>query len=320
MTEAERAAGSAEDFSLSEEEVDFFFENGYLKPFRVYDTDEMDKAWKKVRLQTLNRKNAVYSDNTLSNDNSNNLANYDRHLDIPFLSEHVCNPKIVHKIRSLMGDDLLCWRTEFFTKYPGDAGTDWHQAETFAGVAGKPHIIWPDGASNRGTLTAWCAFTDAKIDTACMAIVPGTHNHMFYDENKRLIYDPDKNNDLVKNGVRRGLWGYDYRDLQKDPDWAPDEDKAVYLEMEKGEVVIFWSTVLHSSLPHLGNTKEMRLGFSSRYVPTDVLVHPDTDVLTEFGGEVSLEHYGAVVVSGESRNPRNRIRTENMLGQPFVRA
>lgn len=308
------------DYGLSDAEIDFFFKNGYVKPFKVYEPEEMDAYWKKLRLQLLDRRYAVYRDNTVANDGKNNLANYDRHLDIPFLGAHVCHPKIVHKIRSLAGPNLLCWKSEFFSKYPGDAGTDWHQAESFAGVAGRPHIEWPDSAERRGTLTAWCAFTDAMKDTACLAIVPGTHNLMHYDESKRLVYDPDRNNNLVKNGVHRGLWGYDYRDLQKDKDWAPDESKAVHLEMKKGEVVIFWSTVLHSSLPHAGLTSEMRVGYSSRYVPPEVRIHPDSDVLTEFGAEVSLENYGAVVVSGSNPFNHNKIRTHNLRGEPFIPA
>ncbi|XVN14344.1 phytanoyl-CoA dioxygenase family protein [Pseudomonas corrugata] len=108
----------------------------------------MERQWRTVRLQTLDRSNAVYSDNTISNAGNNNLANYDRHLDIPFLGQHVCNPRIVHKVRSLMGKDLLCWRTEFFSKYPGDAGTDWHQANTFAGVARG--VLISSGLMTRG--------------------------------------------------------------------------------------------------------------------------------------------------------------------------
>lgn len=308
-----------QDFGLTEDERDFFFENGYVKPFKVYEPEEMDAAWRQVRLQLLDRRHAAYRENSFSN--GNNLANYDRHLDVPFLGQHICNPRIVHRIRSLMGNDLLCWRTEFFQKNPGEAGTDWHQAATFKGPAGKPHIIWPDDTGRRGTLTAWCAFTDVKRETACLAIVPGTHNMMHYDENKKMIYDPERNHrDVVKNGVRRGMWGYDYRDLQVDPNWVPDESKAVYFEMKKGEVVIFWSTVLHSSLPHQGLTKEARVGFSARFVPPQVLIHPDTDVLTEFGGEVSLENYGAVVVSGENRYTHNRVRSTNMRGEPFIPA
>ena len=78
--------------------------------------------------------------------------------------------------------------------------------------------------------------------------------------------------------------------------------------------------MLHSSLPHLGISKEMRLGFSARYVPPEVYIHPDTDVLHEFGGEVSLKNYGAVVVAGKNPYSHNRVRSTNMHGQPFVPA
>lgn len=309
-------AGALPCFDLSEEEKDFFFKNGYVKPFKVYEPEEVDAALRKVRVQLLDRRNAVYQQDTQSH--GNNLANYDRHLDIPFLGQHICNPRIVHRVRSLLGKDVLCWRSEFFPKNPGDPGTDWHQAATFKGLAGKPHIIWPDDVGRRGTLTAWFAFTDVTRDMAPLGVVPGTHNMMHYDEEKRLVYNPDRNNTLTKNGIHRGMFGYDYRDLQFDPNWTPDESKAVYFEMKKGEAVLFWSTILHCSLPHLGQTKNMRLGYAARFVPPQVLIHPDSDVLAEFGGEVSLENYGAVVVAGENNYTHNRIRATNTLGQPFV--
>ena len=49
------------------------------------------------------------------------VINYDRHLDCKTLSEHVCRPEIVSRIRSLMGEHILCWKTNIFSKYPGEA-------------------------------------------------------------------------------------------------------------------------------------------------------------------------------------------------------
>src|SRR6266704_2445664 len=74
----------------------------------------------------------------------------------------VCGPEIVHRVTSILGPDLLCWRTEFFPKYPGDEGTDWHQADTFANASGQPQICWPDDQKEfGGTITVWTAFTEA---------------------------------------------------------------------------------------------------------------------------------------------------------------
>ena len=302
-------------FSLSAEELQSFHERGYAGPFTLYEPDEIKQIWRKERLRMLDRSEAVYQEE-LAKSGATNIANYDRHLDSSFLADHVCRPEIVDRVASVMGPDLLCWRTEFFPKYPGDEGTDWHQADTFANASGSPQILWPNGSDFGGTITAWCAFTEATIETACMQFVPGTHQTMFYDETKRMHYDPSKTN-LEKEGVRRGFFGYDYRELQIDPDWKPDESKAVSMEMRPGQFIIFWSTLMHASHPHAGKSKEMRLAFVSRYVPTAVQVYPGTDAIEEYGGRISLDRYGAVLVSGRNEHSHNRIATETTRHHAF---
>jgi non-heme Fe2+,alpha-ketoglutarate-dependent halogenase len=87
--------------------------------------------------------------------------------------------------------------------------------------------------------------------------------------------------------------------------------------MKKGEFVIFWSTLVHGSLPHLGKTQEARIGYVTRYVPTQVMVYPGASELSEFGRSVSLEKYGAVLVSGKDNYGHNRLRHETTRGRPF---
>ena len=303
-------------FSLSADEVASFHERGYAGPFTLYEPEEITQIWRKERLRMLDRSAAVYQEE-LAKSGATNIANYDRHLDSSFLADHVGRPEIVQRVASIMGPDLLCWRTEFFPKYPGDEGTDWHQADTFANASGSPQILWPDGSDFGGTITAWCAFTEATIETACLQFVPGTHETMYYDETKRMHYDPSKTN-LEKEGVRRGFFGYDYRELQIDPDWKPDESKAVSMEMRPGQFIIFWSTLMHASHPHAGKSKDMRLGFVARYVPTSVQIYPDSDFIEEYGGRISLDRYGAVLVSGHNQYDHNRIATETTRHHPFA--
>jgi non-heme Fe2+,alpha-ketoglutarate-dependent halogenase len=81
---------------------------------------------------------------------------------------------------------------------------------------------------------------------------------------------------------------------------------------------MFWSTLMHASLPHSGKSQEMRLGFASRYVPTMVRIYPDTDMIEEYGGSVSLDRYGAVLVSGENHYDHNKMATHTTTGHPFV--
>src|SRR5947209_15945557 len=219
------AQQQTQNFSFTPEELAGFHRNGYAGPFTAYQPDEMKAIWKRQRLLLLDRSKAIYQDGAAVS-GATNIANYDRHLDNDFLAGHICRAEIVDRVASVLGPDVLCWRTEFFPKYPGDEGTDWHQADTFANASGSPQIIWPESMKKfGGTITVWTAFTEATEDTACLQFIPGSHLAMNYDETKRMTYEPDRINKERKEGVARGFFGYDYRALQVDPDWKPDESK-----------------------------------------------------------------------------------------------
>ncbi|HET7863547.1 MAG TPA: syringomycin E biosynthesis L-threonyl-[L-threonyl-carrier protein] 4-chlorinase SyrB2 [Burkholderiaceae bacterium] len=306
------------DFTLSPQELASFKRNGYIGPFTLCPREEMQAHWKRTRLNLLDRSAAAYQDiDAISG--VTNIANYDRHLDDDFLAEHIARQEIVGRVSSILGPDVLCWRTEFFPKYPGDEGTDWHQADTFANASGTPQIVWPEHKEFGGTITVWTAFTDATVSNGCLQFIPGTQSSMNYDETKRMVYDPEQNNNKLKDGVRRGFFGYDYRQLQIDEHWRPDESKAVSMEMQAGQFIIFWSTLMHASHPHSGQSQEMRMGFASRYVPSFVEVYPGSDFIEEYGGRISLERYGSVVVAGKARANGNRIATRTTRGKPFKR-
>jgi len=305
-------------FAFTPEELRAFQERGYAGPFTVYEPEEMKALWRRERLQLMDRSKAVYDTETLSG--NTNIANYDRHLDSAFLADHIMRPEIVDRVTSALGPNVLCWRTEFFPKYPGDEGTDWHQADTFANASGTPQILWPEGDEDfGGTITVWTAFTEANEERGSLQFIPGTHRTMHYDETKRMHYDPQRINSEEKDGVRRGFFGYDYRELQIDPNWKPDESKAVSMVMRPGQAIMFWSTLMHASHPHAGKTNEMRMGFAARYVPTCVKVYPGSEEIEEYGGRVSLEKYGAVLVAGVDEFGHNRLATHTTRGRGFTR-
>lgn len=312
MTESTEAVS----FALSDDELETFRKQGFIGPFTVRDEDEMVRSWRTERLGLMDRSNAVYTEEWAVSGNTN-ISNYDRHLDSDFLADIVTDPRIVDRVASVLGPDVLCWRSEFFPKYPGDEGTDWHQADTFANASGKPQIVWPQDSGFGGTITVWTAFTEATTSNGCLQFIPGSQTTMNYDETKRMDYSPGQINRVAKGGVKRGFFGYDYRQLQIDAEFTVDESTAVPIIMRPGQAVMFWSTLMHASYPHDGETDAMRLGFAGRYVPTSTHVYPDTDVVEEYGGKVSLDRYGAVVVSGENRYDHNRIATHTTTGYPF---
>ena len=208
------------EFSLTPEELASFHKLGYAGPFTLYEPKKMKALWSRERVNVFDRSKAVYQEiEAISG--ATNISNYDRHLDVSFLADHICRTEIVDKVCSILGPDVLCWRTEFFPKYPGDEGTDWHQADTFANASGAPQILWPEAEDFGGTITVWAAFTESTVENGCLQFIPGTHRTMYYDETKRMHYNIKQINQKKKREVLRGFFGYDYRQLQIAPDWTP---------------------------------------------------------------------------------------------------
>lgn len=301
----------AKKFSMTAEQLADFRRNGFAGPFDLYDKEEIEKEYRDLRARIFDRSNAAYD---LPADSR--LAGYDRHLDIDFLSRHITRREVIDKLEDILGPDLICWRSEMFPKYPGDEGTDWHQADTFEHASGAPQVVWPMNSDFGGAVTVWTAITDADEENGCLRFIPGTHEEMFYDETKQMNYNPDLINKLEKDGAKSGFFGYDYRNLQKDPDWKPKEEDAVSMVMKKGQFVIFWSTTMHASFPNASKNRT-RLGFTARYVPASVHIYPDTEQVEEYGSTLSLEKYGVVVVSGKDKSEHNKVITKNLRGQEF---
>ena len=299
-------------FGLTPEELTRFRDNGFIGPFDLYEADEIKAKFKRIRAELFDRSHAAYQ-----LDAKSAIAGYDRHLDINDLSEHVMRREIVDKVSDILGPDVVCWRSELFPKYPGDEGTDWHQADTYAHASGEPQIIWPQNSKFGGAITVWTALSDATIENGCMRFMPGTHEEMFYDESKGMKFEPDLVNKRDVAGEKRGFFGYDYRNLQKDPDWCPDESKAVSMQMRAGQFVIFWSTCMHASHPN-STTNQTRMGFAARFVPSSVQVYPGTDFVEEYGSRISLDNFGVVVVSGKNDYSHNRVVTQNRRGLKFA--
>jgi len=306
------------DFRLTPEQCSQFERDGIIGPIKLYEPEEMDERWNVIRRQLPDRSCAIYPE---SGNGKVGVDHYDRHLDIDLLSSHIVNPRLVDPLISILGPDILCWRTEFFPKYAGDEGTDWHQVADFAVGTGTAEIEWPenvDGTRFGGAVTVWTAFTDSTLENGCLQVMPGTHNFMHYDESKVIDFDPTLINGVDKHGTKRGFYGYDFRDLQVDADWKPDESKAVPLVMSRGECVIFWTTLLHASLPHTGSKRDYRMGFAARFVPPFVRVYPNQTILNEHGAEAPLTKYRTVLVAGEDKVKINRVSSVSERGYKFV--
>lgn len=288
-----------------DKEVDLFEKNGFLGPFKVYEPEQAKEILKEVRAKSLDRSKALYD----------NHVNYDRHFDISTLSQHIAHPEIIRRLQAIIGRDIVCWRTEFFPKYPGSKGTEWHQVETFKYTTGNDQLVPTEQDENTPMeLTVWIALTDATKENGCLKFMPGSHKEWYFDESKtpktgrNEIYDP-----IASEST---FFGYNYSEFKVDPNWEPDESKAFAMKMKPGEAVIFTARCMHGSYPNT-TKRSTRFGMNSRYVPTHVKVYPNQTDFIEHGGHFDLSNYGCVLVSGVDKYNHNRFRTENNLGEKF---
>lgn len=289
-----------ENYHLSEAQKKFFYENGYAGPFTLCEPEEMTRIWEEVRMDLLDTSGAPFP---------NSKLNYDRHLDLPALSEMISHPRVVHRISSILGPDVLCWRTEWFPKYPGDEGTDWHQAESFVEFEGTEKLV-PTAAEEGQPweLTAWVAMTEATRQNGCLKVMPGSHRIWYFDEKRNIRFEPENfNKRVLSDGQKSGFYGYDYEKLKLDPNWKPDEERAVHMEVKPGQFFIFTSRCMHGS--NSNSTKSsVRFGWATRFVPTHVKVYAGQGAFQHFGEVLPLDRYYTVLVAGENRYRHNRVR------------
>src|SRR5438270_3902093 len=113
QTTIEQQQGPSQTYFLSRDELAVFHTQGFLGPYDLMPADEIKALWKRMRLELFDRSKAVYPDAQPGT----GIYDYDRHLDNSILADIVCRPQIVHRMSSILGPDLLCWRTEFSPKY-----------------------------------------------------------------------------------------------------------------------------------------------------------------------------------------------------------
>jgi len=289
-----------------EEAIAQFKCDGFFGPVKLYEPEEASEMIREIRIQNQDKSHALY----------HNSVNYDRHFDIPHLSQHISHPTIVKYLNAILGPDVLLWRTEFFPKFPGSKGTEWHQVRDYSYANGKAQIVPTESEWNAFIdITVWTTFTPATKATGCMTFLRGSHHKWYFDEHKQADYGRETGYDVNTTGTQ--FFGYNFSDFKLDPNWEPPAEDVVALEMKPGEAVIFTANCVHGSLPNI-TERETRFAIAGRYVPTHVRVYPDQGSFTAHGATFDLTHYGSVLIAGKNTYHHNRIRTENNLGQPFI--
>lgn len=264
------SAGAAADDGLTPEQIAFFEENGYIGPLEAMSEAEMAKfrTWLDD-LGFLDGPSPIYDMGA----NYNHRILRDWHLVYREMLELATLPVIVEAMASLMGPDLVLWRSQFQYKDAGGGAVAWHQDLGFPGHLFRPAL---DPVKN---ISAWIAIDEADLTNGCVRIVPGSHRSEI--ERRMARVGPQD----------KGLFGRRYK-----VEYVVDTSNAVALVMKPGQFFIFNESSLHGSTAN--PTKRRRLGFSTRVTTPDVKIYEGQDV---DGQGFPLDHYVPVLIRGEDR-------------------
>jgi non-haem Fe2+, alpha-ketoglutarate-dependent halogenase len=212
---------------LTQEQIDRFHRDGAVAPVVLMSREEIAKY----------RRHFESLEATIGGEAQ---ARYrmKAHLPFPWLHELIRQPRMIDAVEDLIGPDVICWGSSFFTKKPHDARfVSWHQDSTYYGLE-PPESI-----------TCWIGLTDSRKETGCMRIVPGSHRGPAILPHVETY---DKQNLLARGQTIEQV----------------DESNLVYLEVNAGEFSIHHNKTIHSSQPNTSDSP--RIGFAVHFAAPHV--------------------------------------------------
>ena len=197
-------------------------------------------------------------------------------------------PALSQRLASLLGDDVVAWRTQVFAIEPGAKGTFWHSATTFVEDGDLPTLTPPDDMPPAlANINCWIALEDVDDVNSCLRLVPGTHADARLDTMlRRFLADRIGFVMSYKRDLRRqaliavrysgdlfvaAQLGFDMA-LSLVPDLYESAVPKDY-PMKAGECLIFSSNTLHCS--YMNSSDGERLAMGVRTTSADVGIYHD---------------------------------------------
>ncbi len=196
--------------TVSEEQVQFYKENGYITFGRIFTEPELDELRDYVDVMIENLPEGRRPEQMDV-----------PHFEHPYLFKYLTHPNVLKVIERFIGPDIVLWSSHFISKREKDGmEVPWHQDGVYWGKMLEPmHVI-----------TMWLAVDESKIENGCMRVISGSHNLR-----DRRYEKVDRDNNLFGSEVVEA-------DL--------DGTKAVNLELEVGECHFHDAWTIHNSSPN----------------------------------------------------------------------
>ncbi|NQU54664.1 MAG: phytanoyl-CoA dioxygenase family protein [Bacteroidetes bacterium] len=212
------------DLKITQQEIDFFEENGYLV-IRNLINEETIVGYQKIYNDFIsgkigvgaNRRDLKGEDKNSKSESITQIMVPSQHF--PTLQDSAYYQKISQIVQTLMGDDMEIDFDMFINKPPqSNAITPWHQDCAY----------WIDMPDKRA-VSAWMPLNEATLDNGCMWYVPVSHKLPM-----RKHTSSAKNGALVCEG---------------------NENEAVYIELKPGSVVLHHGATAHYSRGNTTNSQ-----------------------------------------------------------------
>jgi len=283
-------------WQITEAQVKFFYDNGYLAPLKLFSPEEMAEVLREVEEEVFEpgeigmgyKKEPQFTRSKIYDGIRNGR---DRHLDTPAVFRLAMQRGIAERVAQLMGPDLLLWRTQLLPKEPGAAETAWHQVSTFtmSGKSLRP-TLEPENRDELFNVTAWLALEDVDIENGCMQFWKGSHRKPLH------------------NVIIGGKQKFATTSFELEANIPPSELGDCVLKA--GEFVIFHERTVHGAPPNSSKTRR-RFGMNYRICRPDVFVYRGIkrQESNTFSEVFDLTNWTAILYRGEDKFHRNKVKT-----------
>jgi non-heme Fe2+,alpha-ketoglutarate-dependent halogenase len=234
--------------------IEQFSRDGFVGPLPTYAPDEAERKLQPIR-DEVSRLPRVLPKGPRKKTWLPHVRN--RHFDLPAVAELCLHPAIVAELTSLLGPDLVLWRSNLFVQGSDVGfGLDWHQDE-YRTLLAPP----------RTNVSVHVAVTPATEDN-CVVVMPGSH---------RLTRDEiqEQYGLRFREGSDGGAYGAPAYDASPEvqQSLAP---KVTRMVLAPGEFFVFHDALLHGSnlnSPAAGDD-HTRIGVAIRMTTPSVEVLP----------------------------------------------
>ncbi len=215
-------------------------QDGLAGPFELADKSQLDEACEiALELKALRRQQNLVAEKTgTANVTPNTML--DRHMDVRVIRDRFFDANLQAQVSDHFGNDLFLWRSNFFIKKEGTGENIWHHDRQFENGSAPINLF---DTSNHFSILM--ALTDISLDAGVVEYVKGSHLPIEGFDRDRMPRHVTELPNAVHNNI------------------TP-------LPLEKGQFVLFHSSLMHRSLAFGGgNTRISMIGRLAR-IGTDM--------------------------------------------------